>query len=100
MKIKHQLLNFMYKCLLYEDVVISWGMKQIQIYDSHVSFYVNGFNYQGEIVILVEDDKLVLNSTNEYIGSSNNSEEAIKILDIYIESNESKYRKLYDFIFQ
>lgn len=92
------LIKFMHMCLLYEDIVQTWGITQIQVSDNKVIFEVSGFNYSGEIIIpLSNDDKtLVVNSASEYIGSAKNAMEIIKLLDLYIESNEGKYLRLFN----
>lgn len=98
MKHNPVLIRFMHTCLHYEDIVQTWGITQIQVSDNMISFEVSGFNYTGEIIItLCNDDKtLVLNSSTEYIGSAKTAMETIKLLDLYIESNESKYLSLFN----
>lgn len=92
------LIKFMHTCLQYEDIVQTWGITQIQVSDIKVAFEVSGYNYSGEIIItLNNDDKtLVINSSTEYIGSAKTALETIRLLDSYIESNESKYRSLFN----
>lgn len=98
MKHDQTLINFMQKCLQYEDIVLTWGIKRIQVSDIAISFIVSGFNFSGEIIVTLGEDKktLLLYSSLEYIGSTNNTMDALKLLDNYIESNEDKYLKLLD----
>lgn len=98
MRYNPALIKFMHTCLQYEDIVQTWGITKIQVSDNMVSFEVSGFNYSGEIIItLCNDDKtLVINSSTEYIGSAKTAMETIRLLDLYIESNESKYLSLFN----
>ena len=74
----------------------SWGISQIKIVESQVSFHVYGFNYCGLITIGVEKDSLILNSSNGFIGKFTNPIKAISALDKYIELNPVQYNKLFN----
>ena len=73
----------------------SWGISQIKIVESQVSFYVRGFNYGGLTTIGVEEDGLILNSSNGLIGKFTDPIKAISALDEYIELNPHQYNKLF-----
>lgn len=98
MKLKQPLSAFLRECLNYQITITSWGISQIKIVESQVSFHVYGFNFCGLITITigVEEDSLILNSSNGFIGKFTNPIKAISALDKYIELNPLQYNKLFN----
>ncbi len=98
MKLNNVILSFMCECLRCEEVAKSWGMTQIHISTNKLSFHVCGFNYQGEIEVCADHDNLSLMSSKGQICITNRPDKAVKLLDRFIELNETEYRRLYDFL--
>lgn len=92
------LIKFMQTCLNHESILQSWGINRIDVSDNLLSFYVSGFNYSGKIIVTSDntDKNLILNSNEEFIGAVDTADEAINILDKYIESNDECYRRLFN----
>lgn len=95
MNIERNIIQFMLECLRNEIIIASWGISNIHISELQVSFYVEGYNYKGMIIVSSHKDYIVLNTSKEYIGKAKNSKEVIRLLDKYIEANDEKYKKLY-----
>lgn len=95
MNIDRSILRFMRECLNNDVLVVSWGITQVMITETEVSFYVSGFKFSGEIRITFQGAVLILNSSKEYIGKTHDPKAAIYILDQYIEASEADYLNLY-----
>lgn len=63
----------------------------------HLLIHINNAS-SGDITVKTEEKgyTFILYSAAGYIGTADTSIEAIKLLDKYIESNEEKYRNLFD----
>lgn len=96
MQLKPPLSAFLRECLNYQVIMTSWGISQIKIFESQVSFHVCGFNYCGLITIGVEEDSLIFKSSKGLIGKFTDPIKAISALDEYIELNPSQYNKLFN----
>ena len=70
-----------------ETIVTSWGISNIRVQESSLSFLVNGFRYQGEVIIDgTNKDALVIkmgDATKEF----KNPNDIIDELDQVIESS-------------
>lgn len=88
-KIKRMLL-----VLLQEwDFVASWGISQIQIKETSISFNVEGFLYQGKVTILSEDAKYTIEFANgEFCETS--LQKLVSDLDRHIEKDPRYQQRL------
>ena len=87
--------------LLQQDVVVaSWGISEIEITPSKVSFCVNGFKYNGEVPISTRDRD---NHYDISIGNQNipccDKKEIVPILDFLIEC-DSHYKNILEAFFE
>lgn len=81
-------------CINLDHIPASWGMEDIQVSETQISFSVYGFNYFGKIVVSVTDTNIELSSSAGHIATTSEPMHAIRILDGYIEANEEKYLNL------
>lgn len=84
-------------CLQNEEVVLSWQISNIHIFESQLRFNVSGFNYRGPILIEYTSSQLIIYSVYGYIKTASTGIEALSILDSYIEKNIEAYNSLLDF---
>lgn len=80
-------------CLLYDEIIVSsWGISDINVTETIVSFYVAGFKYQGKVVIEVKDGstyEIILD--NEKLGCFT-IDAIVKTIDERVEKSENCYR--------
>jgi hypothetical protein len=94
--IRNLLLRF-----LSEDVIVaSWGISDINISDSSLSFHVDGFKFQGDVKIEGLDicDEYKVCFYQEYIGHYK-LDDIVSILDERIERSESCYQDFVKHLF-
>lgn len=93
--IGRKLKNLLVLLLKHDIVVTSWGVTDIKISESRISFQVSGFRYQGIVEINAPTD------SNDYlIHFSHNPpvrcdlESVIELLDDRIEKSDTCYQEL------
>lgn len=85
--------------LLQEDVIItSWGITNVRIFDSHISFQVNGLKYNGLVEIKAIDCneyEIYLNETN--IGHTH-LDSVVDTIDNAVEKTDRYHQHLEEWI--
>ena len=74
-----------------EIIVASWGVSNINIYETKISFSVNGFKYKGRVTIAVKDDlncEIFLDKTK--LGCFT-FDKVVSIIDENVENSEICY---------
>ena len=74
-----------------EIIVASWGVSNINIFETKISFSVNGFKYQGRVTIIVKDGS----DCEVFLAKKNLGcfpfDKVVSIIDEKVENSENCY---------
>lgn len=90
--------NLLIILLQQEVVVASWGISEIEVTPSKVSFSVSGFKFNGEVIISVtdKDNQYVINIGSQIVYCD--KEQIISLLDTLIERDNNYKELLEDYL--
>lgn len=84
-------------------IITSWGITDIKVAETNISFFVNAFKYNGRIVINICNEEHEFTYEIEYTSLYNFKERAdisniISIIDRTIEASDSYYEDIVKWI--
>ncbi|MBO4416753.1 MAG: hypothetical protein J5801_01370 [Bacteroidales bacterium] len=85
--------------LLKEDVIVaSWGITNVELFESHISFHVNGLKYSGMVEVKAKDcDEYEILLDGASIGKGH-LDSIVNIIDNAVEKTDCYQQRLEEWI--